>query len=223
MFDSCRNLTYNMTHEIGVRIIQGTYTEEYRFPTEAMLSNEFKVSRNVTREAIKILTAKGLIASRPRKGITVMPTNNWNLFDTDILYWMMTHSKSNQYIPHIQQLRLAIEPEAAVLTSTQKSAEIFCLIAAKSAELMANTYHRQRFISAQIDIHLAILAGCNNPYFMAFQKLIGSAIRLRAELVDLNPSDMHSLAEIYQKLYFYILHQETESVGESYRKIINSF
>lgn len=36
------------------------------FPTEAGLATQFNVSRSVTREAVKMLTAKGLLSARPR-------------------------------------------------------------------------------------------------------------------------------------------------------------
>ena len=44
------------------------------FPTEAELARQHGVSRSVTREAVKMLTAKGLLSARPRQGTMVQPS-----------------------------------------------------------------------------------------------------------------------------------------------------
>src|SRR5687768_15914850 len=81
-----RNLTFAMLDRLGRAIVTGAYDQQ-RFPTEAELAQQYEVSRSVTREAVKMLTAKGLLTARPRKGTTVQPSRCWNLFDADVLRW----------------------------------------------------------------------------------------------------------------------------------------
>src|SRR5690554_1818219 len=115
MLDAGRNLTYQLTHQLGAAIVQCQYAEEKSFPTEADLSAQFNISRSVTREAVKMLTAKGLICSRPRKGIRVQPPHLWNMFDSDVLNWTLSAKPSLQLLKEFTQLRVAIEPEAVAL------------------------------------------------------------------------------------------------------------
>ncbi len=68
-----RNLTNGMLAVVGRAIVTGQYDGK-RFPTEAELTIEHGVSRSVTREAVKMLTAKGLLSARPRQGTIVQPT-----------------------------------------------------------------------------------------------------------------------------------------------------
>jgi DNA-binding FadR family transcriptional regulator len=79
-----RNLTYGLLDTLGRAIVTGFY-DDSTFPTEAELARQHAVSRSVTREAVKMLTAKGLLTARPRKGTTVQPPSSWNLFDPDVL------------------------------------------------------------------------------------------------------------------------------------------
>lgn len=58
-----RNLTYGMLEHLGVVIVTGYYAAR-PFPTEAELTKDHGVSRSVTREAVKMLTAKGLLSAR---------------------------------------------------------------------------------------------------------------------------------------------------------------
>ena len=107
-----RNLTFGMLDALGRAIVTGHY-EKTRFPTEAELAAEHEVSRSVTREAVKMLTAKGLLTARPRKGTSVQPPSHWNLFDADVLRWLLDRKFSLDLLRHFSELRIAIEPGAA--------------------------------------------------------------------------------------------------------------
>src|SRR5690625_7956992 len=74
--DGGRNLTHQVTYNLGAAIVRGDYGLNEHFPTEAELCEQFDISRSVIREAVKMLTAKGLISSRPRQGIRVQPNSN---------------------------------------------------------------------------------------------------------------------------------------------------
>lgn len=67
-----RNLTYGLLDALGRAIVTGRY-DSAPFPTEAELAKQHGVSRSVTREAVKMLTAKGLLSARPRQGTIVEP------------------------------------------------------------------------------------------------------------------------------------------------------
>ena len=110
-----RNLTQDMTHKLGVMIIKGEYSVNQRMPSEALLCEQFNVSRSATREAVKMLAAKGLISSRPKQGITVLPESQWNLFDKDVLSWILQSKPSLSLLKEFTQVRYAIEPVAALV------------------------------------------------------------------------------------------------------------
>ncbi len=55
-----RNLTFGMLDTLGRAIVTGAF-DSRRFPTEAELATQHAVSRSVSREAVKMLTAKGLL------------------------------------------------------------------------------------------------------------------------------------------------------------------
>ena len=62
------NLTHKLTYDLGLAIVQGVYPVGTGLPSEADLCIKYDVSRSSTREAVKMLSAKGLISSRPNKG-----------------------------------------------------------------------------------------------------------------------------------------------------------
>ena len=56
-----------MLDQLGRAIVTGRYDNE-RFPTEDELTARYAVSRTVTREAVKMLTAKGLLKRQAARG-----------------------------------------------------------------------------------------------------------------------------------------------------------
>ena len=151
-----RNLTYGLLDSLGRAIVIGAYEDE-PFPTEAELAKQHGVSRQVTREAVKMLTAKGLLSARPRQGTIVQPSTTWNLFDTDVLRWLLERKFSVELLQQFNQLRVAIEPEAAALAAANAS----------DADPL----------DADIAFHVAILRASGNPFFVQFRDVVTTALR----------------------------------------------
>src|SRR3954453_21356557 len=73
---------------IALRILRSGAQGDPGLPTEIELSQELNVSRNVVREAAKVLASKGLIEIRPKTGMRIRPRRDWNVFDSDMLGWL---------------------------------------------------------------------------------------------------------------------------------------
>lgn len=171
-----RNLTYGMLDHIGKAIVTGAY-EEKPFPTEAELSKQHAVSRSVTREAVKMLTAKGLLSARPRQGTIVQPVSNWNLFDPDVLRWLLDRKFSIDLLRQFSQLRSAIEPAAAALAATAADEAGLAMIRAGFSRMEAAEAGDDDSLEADIAFHVAILRASANPFFDQFRDVVGTALR----------------------------------------------
>ena len=71
------------------------------------------------REAIKMLTAKGLVRSWPRRGTVVEDESRWNLMDPDVLTWLLERRISPTLLEEFLHMRLAIEPAAASMAASK--------------------------------------------------------------------------------------------------------
>ena len=171
-----RNLTHGMLDSLGRAIVTGSY-DGRRFPTEAELTHQHGVSRSVTREAVKMLTAKGLLSARPRQGTIVQPSTSWNLFDTDILRWLLERNFSVELLRHFSELRLAIEPGAAQLAARNAGPARRALIADGYARMVAAEDGQDDPLDADIAFHVAILRASGNPFFEQFEEVVATALR----------------------------------------------
>lgn len=171
-----RNLTYGMLERIGRAIVTGAY-DENAFPTEAALAIEFGVSRSVVREAVKMLGAKGLLTARPRKGTTIQPAGYWNLFDPDVLRWLLERKFSLELLRHFTELRSAIEPAAAALAARTHDVAGLATIRAGFARMIAADAGDDDALDADIAFHVAILEACGNPFYRQFRDVVETALR----------------------------------------------
>jgi DNA-binding FadR family transcriptional regulator len=222
MLDSGRNLTHQLTHQLGAAIIQGSYAVDKSFPTEAELSQQFSISRSVTREAVKMLTAKGLLASRPRQGIRVMPSTQWNMFDPDVLSWTLNARPSLDLLREFTQLRLAIEPEAARLACgnnhdvTKMKAIGDALERMRKADLGQDDP-----LNADIEFHTAILAASNNRFFLQLRQFIQVALRVSIASTNQLKGVFTANYEDHKKIYDEIIAGQPEAAAESVKYLLN--
>jgi DNA-binding FadR family transcriptional regulator len=171
-----RNLTYGMLDSLGRAIVTGRYERE-AFPTEAELAKQHGVSRSVTREAVKMLTAKGLLSARPRQGTVVQPATSWNLFDTDVLRWLLERQFSIELLRQFNQLRVAIEPEAAALAARMATPEDLARISNGLERMESAEEGHDDTLEADIAFHVAILRASANPFYAQFRDVVGTALR----------------------------------------------
>lgn len=170
-----RNLTYGMLDSLGRAIVTGEYRDR-AFPTEAEIAKTHGVSRSVTREAVKMLTAKGLLSARPRQGTIIQPSASWNLFDTDVLRWLLERPFSIDLLRQFTQLRIAIEPEAAALAARHGSALAHQRIEEELAAMRAADLACGDTLSADIAFHVAILEASGNPFYAQIRDVVATAL-----------------------------------------------
>ncbi|EGF93617.1 galactonate operon transcriptional repressor [Asticcacaulis biprosthecium C19] len=177
------SLTYGLLETLGQSIVVGEF-EASGFPTEAELCIRFGASRTVAREAVKMLTAKGLLSSRPRQGTRVEAVSNWNLLDPDVTRWMTERPYTNKIYRELTEVRLAIEPVAAALAAKRATkADLKAMRAAFNA-MRDEASHHDLALLADIDFHVAILKASGNPFIIQLKELIHTALTISIGLTN---------------------------------------
>jgi DNA-binding FadR family transcriptional regulator len=220
LIDHSRNLTQQLTYELGRAIVQGKYRVDSTFPTEADLSAQFNISRSVTREAVKMLTAKGLICSRPRKGIRVQPAHLWNMFDSDVLNWTLAAKPSLQLLKEFTQLRVAIEPEAVALACrVATDAQIEAIGSALARMEMAEQGDDDP-LDADIQFHTRILEASNNRFFIQFCDFIQTALRISIACTNQLKSVKAASAYDHRSVYEAISRRDRNGARDAMRLLL---
>lgn len=170
------SLHTQLAESIGKHILKGTYPPGTILPNEAEWGRIYSASRTTVREAVKTLTAKGLVVSRTKVGSRVRPPEDWNMLDRDVLGWLLQTQRPQDYLKSIQQVRKMIEPEVAALAASCRSAAQLATIQ-RAFEDMKKAGAGTASIEPDVQFHLSILAAANNFLLTPFGVMIEAALR----------------------------------------------
>ena len=161
---------------LGREIAQEIIPAGAVLPPESDLEIRFGVGRGVIREAIKMLSGKGLVSVRPRHGTHVLPRRDWSLLDRDVLNWLVGQDKlDRELLLAIQEVRLIIEPAAAALAATRATKQDRQRI--NAALVAMETSNNQASATASDKaFHLAILDATHNPVLQGFRGAIDTIL-----------------------------------------------
>jgi len=165
-----------IAREIGISIVSGLLRPGHLLDGEIEASSRRRVSRTAYREAIRILSAKGLIWSRPRAGTRVSEISGWHLLDPDVLAWLFSRVPRPEVLHGLFELRTIVEPAAAALAATRRDqshlGEMRCALDAMSL----HTLHTVEGREADKRFHAALLAGTANPFLISLTNGVTAAV-----------------------------------------------
>ncbi len=171
-----RNESDSLAAALGGEIIAGVHPPGSRLPIESVLLDRFKVSRPTLREALRALSAKGLIVSRQKVGTTVRSKSDWNALDPDILAWHLRVALTMEFVSNLFQLRQWVEPQAAHFAAESGEPDALARIAAAYADMERFKNGGGDLIGADLRFHQAILDATGNPFIGTLGGLICTAL-----------------------------------------------
>ncbi|MDZ5077813.1 FadR/GntR family transcriptional regulator [Nesterenkonia sp. HG001] len=153
--------------------------------TLAGLEDEYGVSRTVIREAVRVLEAKGMVASKRRIGVTVSALRQWNVLDPGLIRWRLRSAARAQQIVALTELRLAVEPAAARLTALRATEDQRAEIGRLAAELKRlgedGRGDSPEYLAADIAFHDCLLDSCGNLMLTAIREPIAEVLTGRQD------------------------------------------
>lgn len=179
-----KSLTHGIVDRLGAEIVSGVFSESNPFPIEAELAARFGASRSIMREAVKMLTAKGLLRSRPRHGTSVQPEKHWNFLDPDVLRWLLERGLSVPLLIEFTEVRRAIEPHAARLAIQHATDEDKERLKQAIAAMTAAEAGEDNPLETDINLHIAVLEASHNRFLIQHRDLIRTALTFSIRLTN---------------------------------------
>jgi DNA-binding FadR family transcriptional regulator len=192
-----RRLHGAIAHKLGTAILSGQYAPGDILTGEVAFSEELQVSRSAYREAIQVLTAKGLVASRPKAGTRVLPRDRWNLLDPEVLGWAFAGEPDVEFVRSLFELRAIVEPAAARLAAQRRDKADLKLMKDSLAAMRRHTLTTVEGRAADRDFHNAILQATRNDALKVLSASMGAAVnwttqfKQRARALPRNPIPDH--------------------------------
>jgi DNA-binding FadR family transcriptional regulator len=165
-----------IARDIGIAIVSGKYRSEEILSGEIASSEKLSVSRTAYREAIRILSAKGLVSSKPKIGTTVNPKNRWHILDPDVLAWTFEAGPDIYTLNSLFELRNVVEPTAAGLAAARRNETQLKAMAGAIERMKQFTLHTEAGNQADIDFHATLMQAADNPYIASLVDGFAAAI-----------------------------------------------
>ncbi|MFV0622584.1 FadR/GntR family transcriptional regulator [Sphingomonas sp. ac-8] len=171
-----RRLRGAIAHKLGLAIVSGEYAPGDTLSGEIAFSEALDVSRSAYREAVQVLTAKGLVESRPKAGTRVLPRDRWNLLDPDVVAWAFAGEPDLQLVRSLFELRAIVEPAAARLAAERRERADLKAMRDALASMRRHTLANEAGLAADREFHDAILRATRNDALVVLSASIGAAV-----------------------------------------------
>lgn len=152
---------------IGSSIVAGDYPPLSTLPDEEALGARYGLSRSGLREAIKVLSGKGLVRTLRRYGSRVCAMAEWNYLDPDVLSWHLSDPANlPQFLRDIREMRILLEPVASAMAAERGNSVDVQRIVDLAARLPADP--AEDSIDADVAFHVSVLRASGNVLIGGF-------------------------------------------------------
>lgn len=207
-----KRIYQHVVEQIQEMILDGRLTSGDRLPSERTMAEQFAVSRNSIREAIRTLEILGIIESRQGGGNFVATGKNDCLFQPLSIIFKLNSGKFTDLL----ELRRSLEMEAAALAAQRLSKQE----AAKLSELideLSQADDEARCIELDKQFHLQIAEFSGNPllasFLYAISRIFEQAVRDGRRYILTSLSNNQTLIRLHQELCDAIANNKSEAAA----------
>jgi DNA-binding FadR family transcriptional regulator len=173
---SKRSLHVQVAREIARGVLSGELAQGSILPGEMALCEQFGISRTALREAVKLLTSKGLLESKPKVGTRVVNRAYWNFLDPQLIEWMDGLADIDQFCQQFLGLRRAIEPEACALAAIHATAEQRIELSETFQRMVevseAPEFNQENWLDIDTKFHSLIFNATGNNFYLPFGNIL---------------------------------------------------
>jgi DNA-binding FadR family transcriptional regulator len=177
-----KNVHGNTLDHLGKAIVAGRYPPETAVPPEPLLCEELGVSRTVVREAVKSLVAKGLVSTGPKVGTRVLPAQQWNWFDPDVIVWQSQAGLTREFLGDLQDLRRIVEPAAVRMAAQRATDQDIATIEQAFAGMTKAVEQGGDYVLHDLHFHQGLLRACHNRMLVQMSKALSALLRTSFEI-----------------------------------------
>ncbi|KUI01207.1 GntR family transcriptional regulator [Mycolicibacterium acapulense] len=167
----------NLLKALGTAIVSGEYPAGQVLTLDGV-SARHGVSRSVAREAIRVLESMGMVESRRRVGITVLPSQKWNVFDPRLIRWRLEDGDRAAQLLSLSELRRGFEPAAAALAARRADPDQCRIMAAAVSDMVVHgrAGDLEAYLEADKLFHRTMLEASGNEMFRALDGVVAEVL-----------------------------------------------
>lgn len=166
---SVGRLYEKIVEQIETRILDGDLKPGDRLPSERELGKQFGVSRTSIREAIRVLTLRGLVAVNHGRGTFVTDETSKAVRYSLNLLVQVGDKESFQNLIEIREI---LEPVIASFAASRATEENLTVMREAIVIMDDSVEDPTGYIEADLDFHLALAEASQNPLILILLDLL---------------------------------------------------
>ena len=206
---------------LGHAIISGRYAVGSSLPPEPLLCEQLGVSRTVVREAVKSLVAKGLIITGPKLGTRVLPEDQWNWFDPDVISWQSQLGLTHEFLKDLQDLRRVVEPAAVRMAAERATAQDIADIEDAFAGMNKAVHEGGDYVTFDLRFHQGLLRASHNRMLIQMSKALGALLRTSFEISTSKQDGPKSSLSMHREVLDAVIAQQPDRAEKAILKLID--
>jgi GntR family transcriptional repressor for pyruvate dehydrogenase complex len=195
-------LSHTVQEQLENAILERKLVAGDRLPTELELCESFGVSRTVMREALRGLSAKGLVSIQKGRGMFVREVSAASVTTPMSLY--LSLNSENVLGLDVVHARQAIEPSIAAMAALNRSEDMVRLLRENLKHIIALEGDFAGLAALDSEFHLLVAKASNNP------------------IVPLIVEPIHKLMPQIKLAVYDVVKDAKESAVEYHAKIIEA-
>jgi DNA-binding FadR family transcriptional regulator len=161
-----------VVEELAHQIIGGRLATGDVLPTEPVLCEQFRFSRTVIREGVKLLEERGLVLVEQGRGTTVQPRSAWNMLDPLVIRIALEHDDDMSLLDSLVTVRRVLEEEMARSAAARLADDDLARLA-ECIETMERTFDDyDRFREADQEFHAIVMDASGNEVGLTIVRTI---------------------------------------------------
>ncbi len=218
---SGRRLRGAVAHYLGSAIVSGQIAPGEKLTGEIANAEALDVSRSAYREAVQVLTAKGLVESRPKAGTRVLPRSRWNILDPQVLAWAFSAEPDVSFVRDLFELRAIVEPAAARLAAERRDKDDLKTMKDALAKMRRHTLATEAGRAADRAFHDALLGATHNSAMMALSASISAAVSWTTEFKQRSRALPRDPVPDHAKVFDAIAAGDPEAASAAMRALVD--
>ena len=182
-------LSDQVAETLAKEVHSGRWEAGHKLPTEAVLVQQFGVSRTVVREAVSRLKSLGLLESRQGSGVFVK-TAGFSPLNFDARSGL-----SRQAVIQMVEVRRALEAEVAGLAAARRTASDLKRIRHAIVALNESVEAGNDGVEEDVNYHRAIADAAKNPFLISTLDYLRQFLRGATQVTRANEARRSDFVE----------------------------
>jgi GntR family transcriptional repressor for pyruvate dehydrogenase complex len=214
-----------IVNDVTQRILDGKYAEGERLPTEARLQEQYGVSRSVIREAMKVLSSRGLVRIEQGRGTFVCEAEVAPMLEQMSMVLRRDDGQrrnSRDDLDYLQEVRSVLEVAVAERAAQNANDEDLRDLASAIAAMRARPADVEACTRADLLFHRTLTRAAGNPLWPAILGSLNDLLKRLVQVGHHGRANALQTANEHQKILDAISQRDATSAASAMRAHLDS-